>query len=132
MYYKLGQMLLQSEAAFLCCKARLIFLQNGGGIMKWDNYYKVWQYNNLYLLQRVYSKADFKNYLRDNSKLNENISDLMYVTDLTSGCSTIKEVKSIKHNFEAVFKRSSFYLRRWHSKIPSLGSRKIPILNNLT
>ena len=39
MYYKGGQVLLQSEAAFLYGKARQVVLQSKAGATKWSNFY---------------------------------------------------------------------------------------------
>ena len=41
MYYKVGQVILQSGAVFFYYRARQVVFQSKAGIAEWGNYYKV-------------------------------------------------------------------------------------------
>ena len=46
----------------------------------------------------------------------ENISDDIYIDDLTSGGNTVGEVEIFKQKCEELFKKGSFSLQKWYSK----------------
>ena len=48
-------------------------------------------------------------------KVTENISDDMYVDDLTVG-----EIEILKQKCEELFKKGGFNLHKWHSNVPLL------------
>ena len=57
-------------------------------------------------------KVHFNNYLTNYPKGIENISDDMYVDDLTSGGNTVEEVKILKQKCEELFKKGAFNLHK--------------------
>ena len=57
-------------------------------------------------------KVHFHNYLTNYPKGIENISDDMYVDDLTSGGNTVEEVKILKQKCEELFKKVAFNLHK--------------------
>ena len=65
-------------------------------------------------------KVYFHNYLTNHPKVIENISDDMYVDDLTFGGNTLGEVEILKQKCEELLKKGGFSLHKWHSSIPSL------------
>ena len=77
-------------------------------------------------------KAHFHNYLMNYPKVIENISDDMYVDDLTSGGNTVGEVEILKQKCEELFKKGGFNLHKWHSYIPSLENTKTTTSSELT
>ena len=61
----------------------------------------------------------------------ENISDGVYVDDLTSGDNTVGEVEILKQKFEELFKKGAPNLHKWHSYIPSIEKTKTTTSNEL-
>ena len=84
------------------------------------------------LIPETTLKAHFHNYLINYPKVIENISDDMYVDDLTSGGNTVGEVEILKQKCEELFKKGGFNLHKWHSNIPSLENIKATTSNELT
>ena len=70
-------------------------------------------------------KAHFQNYLMNYPKVIENMSDDMYVEDLTSRGNAIGEAEILKQKCEELFKKCAFNL----NKISSLENIKITTLN---
>ena len=77
-------------------------------------------------------KTHFHNYLMDYPKVIENISDGMYVDDLTSVGNTVGEVEILKQKCEELFKKGGFNLHKWHCNIPSLENIKATTSKELT
>ena len=69
-------------------------------------------------------KVHFHNYLMNYPRVFENISDDMYVNDLTSWGNIVREVEIPKQKDEELFKKGGFNLHKWHSNIPSLKNTK--------
>ena len=63
-------------------------------------------------------EAHFHNYHMNYPKVIENVSDYMYVGDLTSGGNTVEEVEIPKQKCEELFKKGGFNFHKWHSNIP--------------
>ena len=77
-------------------------------------------------------KVHFLNYLLAYPKVIENISDNMYVDDLTSGGNTVGEVEILKQKCEELFKKGGFNLHKWYSYIPSLENTRTTTSSELT
>ena len=76
-------------------------------------------------------KVYFHNYLTNYPKVIENISDDMYVEDLTSEGNTVEGVKIPKQKCEVLVKKGGFNLQKWHSNILSLENTKITTSSEL-
>ena len=61
-------------------------------------------------------KIHFHNCLPHYPKVIENISDDIYIDNLTSGGNTVGEVEIFKQKCEELFKKGSFSLQKWYSK----------------
>ena len=57
-------------------------------------------------------------------KVIENISDDMYVDDLTFEGNTVREGEILKQKCKELYKEGGFNLHKWHCNIPSLENTK--------
>ena len=65
-------------------------------------------------------------------KVIENISDDMYVEDLTFGGNTVGEIEILKQKHEELFKKGGFNFHKWYSNIPSVENTKATTSSELT